>query len=175
MTGHRKEVRRMTELARRTRWVAGLAALVLTASACGGGDGGKGGGTSAKGKTFTVANQEPGHLTPGATNDSYGIHVVNSLFDRLTRLDPTGKVINEEAESVTSTDQKMWTIKVKPGLTFHNGEPVTAQSYVDAWNAAAYGPNAWDNNYYFGNIAGYDALNPDDPDGDGPKDAQKPK
>jgi peptide/nickel transport system substrate-binding protein/oligopeptide transport system substrate-binding protein len=156
----RKEVRRMTNLPRRTRWAAGLAVLALAASACGGSSGGgdKGGGK----KIFTVADQEPGHLTPGAANDSYGIRVVNALFDRLTKLDPSGKVVNEEAASITSTDQKTWTIKVKPGLTFHNGEPVTAQSYVDAWNAAAYGPNAWDNNYYFGNIEGYDALNPED-------------
>jgi oligopeptide transport system substrate-binding protein len=165
----------MTELARRTRWAAGLAALALTASACSGGDGDKGGSTSAEGKTFTVANQEPVHLTPGAANDSYGIHVINALFDRLTKFDPAGKIVNEDAESISSTDQKTWTIKVKPGLTFHNGERVTAQSYVDAWNAAAYGPNAWDNNYYFGNIAGYDALNPEDPDGDGAKEAPKPK
>ncbi|HEU5156667.1 MAG TPA: ABC transporter substrate-binding protein [Streptosporangiaceae bacterium] len=163
----------MTELARRTRWAAGLAALALTAAACSG-DGDKDDG-DAKAKTFTVANQEPGHLAPGAANDSYGIRVVNALFDRLTRLDKSGMVVNEDAESITSTDQKTWTIKVKPGRTFHNGEPVTAQSYVDAWNAAAYGPNAWDNNYYFGNIAGYDALNPEDPDGDGPQDAPKPK
>lgn len=165
----------MAELARRTRWAAGLAALTLTAAAAcgGGGDGGKGGGSKAG--TFTVANQEPSHLAPGAANDSYGIHVVQALFDRLTTLDPSGKVVNEEAQSITSTDQKTWTIKVKPGLTFHNGEPVTAQSYVDAWNAAAYGPNAWDNNYYFGNIEGYDALNPEDPDGDGPKKAPDPK
>jgi oligopeptide transport system substrate-binding protein len=166
----------MTELARRTRWAAGLAGIVavaVTAAGCGGGGDGKGG-SSAKAKIFTVADQEPGHLAPGAANDSYGIRVVNALFDRLTRIDPAGKVVNEEAESITSPDQKTWMIKVKPGLTFHNGEPVTAQSYVDAWNAAAYGPNAWDNNYYFANIDGYDALNPDDPDGDGPKQAPKP-
>jgi oligopeptide transport system substrate-binding protein len=167
----------MTELARRTPWAAGLVALALAAGGCsgGGGDGDKGGGSGAP-KTFTVANSEPTHLTPGAANDSYSIHVVNALFDRLTKLDPSGKVVNEQAESITSTDQKKWTIKVRPGLTFHNGEPVTAQSYVDAWNAAAYGPNGWDNNYYFENIKGYDALNPEDPDGDdGPKEAPKPK
>ena len=168
----------MTELARRTPWAAGLAVLVLTVPACSGGGDGDGDGNKGDGKpkTFTVANQEPTHLAPGAANDSYSIHVVNALFDRLTKINSAGKVVNEQAASITSTDQKKWTIKVKPGLTFHNGEPVTAQSYVDAWNTAAYGPNGWENNYYFGNIKGYDALNPEDPDGDeGPKKAPKPK
>lgn len=41
-------------------------------------------------------------------------------------------------ESITSDDQTVWTIKLKPGWTFHNGEPVTAQSFEDAWNAGAY-------------------------------------
>lgn len=151
----------------------GLMTLVLAASACDAG--GSGDGESTDQKVFTVANQEPDHLTPGAENGSYGIRVVNTLFDRLTRLDKTGKPVNDEAESITSSDETTWTIKVKAGRTFHNGEPVTAQSYVDAWNAAAYGPNGWANNYYFANIEGYDALNPEDPDGDeGGREAPRP-
>lgn len=65
------------------------------------------------------------------------------------------------AESVTSPDQTVWTIKLKSGWTFHNGEPVTAQSYVDAWNAGAYGPNAYGNAYFFQNIKGYQDLQAD--------------
>ena len=37
---------------------------------------------------------------------------------------------------------------------------MTAQSYVDAWNYAAYGPNAYILNFLFDKIEGYDALNP---------------
>jgi oligopeptide transport system substrate-binding protein len=142
---------------RRGRRIAGLAALALVISACGGG-----GEKAAGNGVFTFANQEPQHLTPGNENSSYGINVIDALFDRLTRLDKEGKPQMNGAESITSDDQKTWKIKVKSGQTFHNGEPVTAQSYADAWNAAAYGPNAWANNYYFANIEGYDELNPDD-------------
>ena len=46
------------------------------------------------------------------------------------------------AESITSTDQKVWMIKLKPGWTFHNGEPVSVGSYINAWRHGAYGPNA---------------------------------
>lgn len=151
--------------------LVGMVAVALAASACGGsGSSGK-----KKSDTFVYANLEPTHLIPGNETSAQGLNVLEPLFDRLTSLDPSGKPVMNEAESVTSTDQKTWTIKVKSGLTFQNGEPVTAQSYVDAWNAASYGPNAWVNGYYFGNIEGYSDLNPDDPDGDGPKQAPKPK
>ncbi len=139
------------------RMLVGVVAVALAASACSGG----GGGSGDKPKVFTIANIEPEHLIPGNTNDSYGLGVDTALFDTLMTLDPNGKPVPQDAASVDSTDQKVWTIKVKPGLTFHNGEPVTAQSYADAWNATADSTNAWGNNYYLGTIAGYADLNPD--------------
>ena len=30
-----------------------------------------------------------------------------------------------------------WTVKLRPGWKFHDGTPVTAQSYVDTWQAIA--------------------------------------
>jgi peptide/nickel transport system substrate-binding protein/oligopeptide transport system substrate-binding protein len=138
--------------------LAGVVAVAMAASvsACGGG-----GGSGSKSKTFTVANIEPEHLIPGNTNDAYGLSVETALFDTLMTLDANGKPVPQDAASVDSTDQKVWTIKVKPGLTFHNGEPVTAQSFADAWNATADATNGWGNNYYLSTIDGYADLNPD--------------
>ena len=70
--------------------------------------------------------------------------------------------IDLAAESITTQDNKVWTIKLLPGWKFHNGEPVTADSYINAWNAGAWGPNAHDGNNFFAKIAGYDAMNPRD-------------
>ncbi|GLW06717.1 peptide ABC transporter substrate-binding protein [Microtetraspora sp. NBRC 13810] len=151
-----------------------LLSAVLALSACGGSaePGGDGGGAASGTKTFSVALTEPDHLTPGNTSSSYSITVLQSVFDTLVYIDGTGKLQMRAAESVTSDDQKIWTIKLRPGQKFHNGEAVTAESFADAWNAAAYGPNAWTNNYYFANIEGYDALNPEAPDGS--EEAPKP-
>ncbi|MBP2325702.1 oligopeptide transport system substrate-binding protein [Kibdelosporangium banguiense] len=44
----------------------------------------------------------------------------------------TGKVTPVGAESVSTTDQITWTIKLRPSR-YHDGVPVTASSYVDAW------------------------------------------
>ncbi|GII67246.1 peptide ABC transporter substrate-binding protein [Sphaerisporangium krabiense] len=145
------------------RGAAVLLAAALALSACGGSDG-KSGGQGAQGgaKAFSVALNEPDHLTPGNTSSSYSITVLQALFDTLVVIDPTGKPQMRAAESVTTKDQKTWTIKIRAGQKFHNGEPVTAESFADAWNATAYGPNAWTNNYYFTEFEGYDALNPEE-------------
>ncbi|MEV5708366.1 ABC transporter substrate-binding protein [Actinoallomurus sp. NPDC052274] len=141
---------------KKSRWLISLTAVALAASACGGGGGG-----GDKPKVFTFANIEPEHLIPGNTNDAYGLNVESALFDTLMTLDANGKPVPQEAASVDTSDQKVWTIKIKPGLTFHNGEPVTAQSYADAWNHTANGANGWGNNAYFSTIDGYADLNPD--------------
>ncbi|MFJ6213375.1 ABC transporter substrate-binding protein [Streptomyces sp. NPDC092296] len=140
------------------RGAAALAAL-LAATGCGGV--GSQGDAAAPAGSYSVALTEPDHLTPGNTASSYAIDVLNGLFDTLVVLDPRdGHPVMRAAESVTSPDQRNWTIRLRSGQTFHNGEPVTAQSFADAWNAAAYGPNGWANNSYFAPIEGYRALNP---------------
>ncbi|TDC67294.1 ABC transporter substrate-binding protein [Actinomadura sp. GC306] len=139
---------------------AGLAAVVLAASlglaACGGGDAGASDGT------FIAGHSEPDHLMPADTTSSYSFDVISELFDNLMTLDRGGRAVPLAAESVTSDDQRTWTIKVRPGQRFHNDEPVTAQSFADAWNHAAYGPNGMAANDYFSHIEGYAAMNPED-------------
>ena len=41
------------------------------------------------------------------------------------------------AETIETTDSQNFTIKLKNGWTFSNGEKVTAKSFVDAWNYGA--------------------------------------
>jgi len=137
-------------------WLAAPAAVALTLglAACGGG----GSGSSSTSDSFSVAENEPDHLTPGRAGGAYD--EVHALFAPLAKVDQTGKLVMVQAQSITSSDNKVWTVKIKPGWTFHNGEKVTAQSYADGWNATAYGPNAWANNGELSGIEGYQALNP---------------
>ena len=108
--------------------------------------------------SFSFAIGEPDHLTPGRQTVAYD--EMGVLFAPLTFVNNDGTLSFRQAESITSTDSTTYTIKLKPGWTFQNGEPVTAQSYVDAWNYTAYGPNAWANNGQFQNVVGYADLNP---------------
>jgi len=155
---------------RRTRILAGIAAIALAATACGGdGNGGDtpadagdtGDDAAASGGEFSVYIGEPEHLVPGNTNETSGGQVLSALFSGLVDYDPeNSQPENLVAKSITSDDQQNWTITLNEGWTFHDGSPVDAQSFVDAWNYTAFGPNAYGNNYFYGNIAGYCDLNP---------------
>jgi oligopeptide transport system substrate-binding protein len=149
-------------------------ALVLTA--CSGSSGG-GGSTSSNTAPLTIYNTKPENpLLPANTNEVGGGNILDNVFRGLVQYNPdTAAPEMSMAESITSSDNTVWTIKLKPGNTFQDGTPVDAQSFVDAWNWGAYGPNGALNNYFFAPIKGYDALNPADPDADGPKKAPTPK
>ncbi len=151
-----------------TRWVATAGVLAILAVACSSGGGGGGAtpaasaGPGVQGGTYSFANCEPTSLIPQNNYESCGSQVFEAIFTRLMTYDfKTGAPVPAQAESVTpSSDGLTYTIKIKDGWTFHNGEPVTAQSYVDAWNYTAYGPNGYILNFFFDKIEGFDALNP---------------
>ncbi len=150
--------------------VALALAAVLLAAACGGeqqpqqrGDG------ETTGGSYSMAICEPQFLQPGNTQETCGSQVLQSLFTPLVEFDPqTAEPFNVVAESIESEDLQTWTVTIQDGWTFHNGEPLTAQNYVDAWNWAGNAANGALNNYFFGNVEGYDELNPEkgkpDPD-----------
>lgn len=136
--------------------VALLAATSLLAlAACGGGSAEQS--DSAAVSTVTINGLEPQNpLVPSNTNESGGANVMDNIFTGLIKYNPeTAAPENAIAESISSPDQTLWTIKVQPGWTFHDGTPVTAASFVDAWNYAANGANAQINQYFFEPIAGY--------------------
>lgn len=112
------------------------------------------------GGTFTVGELEPPSFVPGK-DEGAALDEQNALFAQLTKFNSKGQLTYVQAQSVTpSHGATVWTIKIKPGWTFQDGEPVTAQSYINAWNATAYGPNAWADSQNLSDIAGYPALNP---------------
>ncbi|MGH3711996.1 MAG: peptide ABC transporter substrate-binding protein [Micromonosporaceae bacterium] len=155
------------------RLIAVGAAVALFATACGGG---AGDGDGKAGGELKVHIGEPEHLLPTNTNETQGGTVLQVLYTSLIDYDKDGKPVNVIADSIDSTDKKLWTIKLKQGWKFHNGEAVNADSFINAWNYGAYGPNAQGNSYFFDRIEGYaDLQSGEDPDGDGPKEAPEPK
>ncbi|AOR32272.1 peptide ABC transporter substrate-binding protein [Streptomyces fodineus] len=141
----------------RARWAACVIAAGLLATACGGGRGVGGAGvlTSSWGDP-----QNP--LEPANTNEVQGGKVLDMIFRGLKKYDPkTGKAQNWLAASIDTKDSQTFTVKVKDGWTFSNGEKVTARSFVDAWNYGASLRNNQKNAYFFGYIEGYDKVHPD--------------
>ncbi|MDQ3943668.1 MAG: ABC transporter substrate-binding protein, partial [Actinomycetota bacterium] len=152
----------------KTAFLVGLALLSGACSSGSGGDGEQAADGKVTGGEFSVALKEPDGLLPANSTTVYSGQVISALFTGLVEYDPqTAEPRNAMAEAIESTDQQQWTIKLRPGWKFHNGEPVTAKSYVDAWNFAAYAPNGNENSFFFANVDGYDALQ-GDPDASPP-------
>ncbi len=145
-------------------WVALPVAVAVGVSACGSGNSGSNNSTG--GGTATIGITEPEHLLPGNTVESNGSQVDAALFTPLLRFKDDGSSDYSQgaAESISSDDKKVWTVKLKDGMTFHNGQKVTADSYLKSWNYTAYGPNAQIGaDPFFTRIAGYDDMQ--SPDG----------
>lgn len=53
-----------------------------------------------------------------------------ALYNRLTFLDKGGTPQMELAESVESADAKVWTVKLRSGVTFHDGKTLTSNDVV---------------------------------------------
>jgi ABC-type oligopeptide transport system substrate-binding subunit/serine/threonine protein kinase len=82
-------------------------------------------------------------LTPDAidpSNASFGADLLISkqLFTGLTEIAPDGKVVRRLAQSLQpDATCRNWTITIKQGTTFSNGEAVDAQAFARGWNRAA--------------------------------------
>ena len=124
-----------------TSLVAAGAAIVMLLSGCGSSNGDS---TADKGSNIiSVYGSEPAHpLFPGAVTEAGGGKVVDQLFAGLVTYDVKGGIHNEVAESITSSDNAThYVIKIKKGWKFTDGTPVTAHSFVDAWNYTANSAN----------------------------------
>ncbi|MER6994246.1 ABC transporter substrate-binding protein [Streptomyces sp. NPDC000410] len=142
------------------KWVVCSVAVVLAASGCGGGGGAGAGGPDGIVSSSWGDPQNP--LEPANTNEVQGGKVLDMIFRGLKRYDPkTGEAEDMLAEKIETADSTHFTITVKDGWTFSNGEAVTAKSFVDAWNYGAHLKNNQRNAYFFGQIEGYDAVHPE--------------
>jgi peptide/nickel transport system substrate-binding protein len=83
---------------------------------------------------LTVAHAEDLHIglaapatsmDPHFYNASPNISVAIHVFDRLTHRSPDAKVIPWLAESWRPVDDTTWEFKLRPGVTFHDGSPLT--------------------------------------------------
>ncbi|MFI5973987.1 ABC transporter substrate-binding protein [Streptomyces sp. NPDC051452] len=139
------------------RWAVCVAGAALLATACGGGTGVIGGPG-----TLTSSWGDPQNpLEPANTNEVQGGKVLDMIFRGLKKYDPrTGKAQNWLARSIDTDDSRHFTVRIKDGWTFSNGEKVTARSFVDAWNYGASLKNNQKNAYFFGYIDGYDKIHP---------------
>ncbi|HET6563421.1 MAG TPA: ABC transporter substrate-binding protein [Marmoricola sp.] len=143
-----------------------VATALILASCSGGGteeEGGNGASNESSGQeggSFSVSTAEPEAFAPTSACYSSGCsQIISMVWTGLLQVDPeTTDQQLRMAESIESEDGQNWTIKLKDGFTFHNGEPVNAESFLRGWNYAAYGPNATQVGFFFDKVQGYDDM-----------------
>ena len=71
---------------------------------------------------------EPPTLDPALVYESDGWSVVHSIYDALVQLGPGGALEMVLAESMAQAEPLIWEIRLRSGVSFHNGEPFDASS-----------------------------------------------
>jgi oligopeptide transport system substrate-binding protein len=85
---------------------------------------------------ISVGAAAPATLIPGDVRDATGRMIADAVWTGLVSNDPrTGATVDAAAESVTSDDRRVWTVRIRAGGRFQDGSPVTANSFAGAWTA----------------------------------------
>jgi len=77
-----------------------------------------------------VGTRDIGVLDPALGPDSNSALAVGMIYTGLVKFDKNLNVVPDQATWVISPDNKVYTFTLKQGITFSDGTPVTAQSYV---------------------------------------------
>ncbi|RFB79807.1 ABC transporter substrate-binding protein [Methylovirgula sp. 4M-Z18] len=89
--------------------------------------------TPAKGGSIKVAgftSSTADTLDPAKASHSTDYVRCCAFYNRLTFLDSRGETRMELAESIESPDAKVWTIKLRKGVTFHDGKTLTSADVI---------------------------------------------
>jgi len=125
------------------RATAVAAALVLGLAACGGSDDPEPGDTGGEptgepGGEYIAEVTEPSFLAPASNcYESECSAILDMVNDPLVTTDfESGELIYDGlAENIEANeDQSVWTVTLKEGREFQNGEPVDAEAFARAWN-----------------------------------------
>ena len=146
----------MVAIMRRMRTTAAALAVGMLVAASLAGCGG--GGVLSPDLVLVNGGEPPYPLVPTSTNDSNGGRIIDRLFAGLMSYDAAGHPAEEVAQSIQTTDNVNYRIVLKPGWKFTDGSPVTAHSFVDAWNYGALSSNTQLQQSFFDPIDGFDEV-----------------
>ena len=137
-------------------------ALALSLVACGGGDssssnaasGSNAGGASTGSNVLNVMVEvEVASLDPQLATDGTSFEVIADFTDGLMQMDETGMAVEAIAESYeVSEDGCTYTFHIREDAVWSNGDPVTANDFVFAWQRAADPATASEYSYMMSDI-----------------------
>ena len=91
------------------------------------------------GGTLRVAITRPGmHIEPSKLDSVGGVGLVSIVGEYLTYSNPQGQLRPWLATSWKPSDSAtVWTFQIRRGVTFHTGQPLTAEDVVATWKTLA--------------------------------------
>ena len=90
-----------------------------------------------EGGVFRRLWSDPPTMDPHLTSDTTSAGIVVEVFSGLVALDTDLKLVPDIAESWSIDDGVVYTFKLREGVTFHNGRPVTAHDFKWSMERAA--------------------------------------
>lgn len=112
-------------------------------------------GRVASGHLHRQITLSPGTIDPALNQDVAAYAIADDLFEGLLRLDAEGNVVpGVAARWQVSADGLTWRFFLRPEALWSNGDPVTAQDFVFAWQRAVDPATASPNMQQFAVIAG---------------------
>jgi oligopeptide transport system substrate-binding protein len=107
-----------------------------------------------------VGTADIGKLDPAQGPDANSAVAVGMIYSGLVQSDKNLNVLPDQATWQISPDNKVYTFHIKPGVTFSDGTPVTAQTYVYTWTRALLpAVNSPIASFFEGNIVGANDVN----------------
>ena len=86
---------------------------------------------AADGELVVVQGAEPTGLDPTLHREGLTYNVTMNIYDSLLQRNRDGSIVPALAESFeTLEDENAWIFHLRPGVLFHNGEPLTADAVV---------------------------------------------
>lgn len=116
-----------------------LSIFLLVLAACGGPAPGNNSSTLDAKQVLTFPNvgtTDVGQLDPAQGPDANSALAVSMIYSGLVKSDKNLNVIPDQATWQISNNNKVYTFTIKPNVTFSDGTPVTAQTYVYTWTRA---------------------------------------
>ena len=112
----------------RNKWAAGSAALIVMLAAVA-----VPAFSDDPGSLTILRSSAPDNIDPAMTCTMFGGSLVNNLYDRLVEYKKSGDKLGPDVEPMAaeswevSPDGLQYTFKIRQGMTFSSGKPVTAE------------------------------------------------
>lgn len=76
---------------------------------------------------------EPASLDPHKVESDVEFNIISDLFEGLVSVSPAGEIQPRLAEKWENKDNTVWTFHLRPGITWSDGTPITAEDIVWSW------------------------------------------